>query len=57
MIVYYGLSPFRVFHSWFSLEGFSKTMEDSWENDGVVVANGMVKLKKKLKCIKVNIKV
>ncbi|GKE52466.1 RNA-directed DNA polymerase, eukaryota, partial [Tanacetum coccineum] len=28
----YGPSPFRMFHSWFKMEGFDKVVEDSWHS-------------------------
>lgn len=52
----YGLSLFRVFHSWLSIEGFKKVVENSWKNDGVVEENGLVSLKKKLQVLKKNLK-
>ncbi|GJT19173.1 putative ribonuclease H-like domain-containing protein [Tanacetum coccineum] len=29
----YGPTPFRIFHSWFNLEGFDSFVEDSWHED------------------------
>nr|GEU42157.1 RNA-directed DNA polymerase, eukaryota [Tanacetum cinerariifolium] len=44
----YDAIPFRVFHSWFNMEGFDKMVEKSWKNSNFVESNGMVLLKKKL---------
>ncbi|GJY36608.1 hypothetical protein Tco_0421986 [Tanacetum coccineum] len=53
----YGAAPFRVFHSWFNMEGFDKMVEDSWKNLNFVETNGMVYLKKKLQILKQDIKI
>ncbi|GJX96557.1 RNA-directed DNA polymerase, eukaryota [Tanacetum coccineum] len=52
----YGVIPFRVFHSWFNMEGFDKMVENSWKNSNLVETNGMVLLKKKLQMLKEDIK-
>ncbi|GKC64318.1 reverse transcriptase domain-containing protein, partial [Tanacetum coccineum] len=44
----YGPTPFRFFHSWLEMEGFQNLVVDTWNNDGIVHANGLVSFKKKL---------
>ncbi|GKD21478.1 RNA-directed DNA polymerase, eukaryota [Tanacetum coccineum] len=44
----YGPFPFRMFHSWFKMEGFDKFMEDSWDSMNVMDSNGLIRMKKKL---------
>nr|GEX36940.1 hypothetical protein [Tanacetum cinerariifolium] len=52
----YGATSFRVFHSWFNMEGFDKFVKNSWKNSNLVETNGMVLLKKKLQMLKEDIK-
>nr|GEX85667.1 RNA-directed DNA polymerase, eukaryota, nucleotide-binding alpha-beta plait domain protein [Tanacetum cinerariifolium] len=47
----FGSISFRVFHSWFNMEGFDKMVEHSWKNSNFVETNGMVLLKKKLQML------
>ncbi|GKB97671.1 RNA-directed DNA polymerase, eukaryota [Tanacetum coccineum] len=51
-ILDYGPTPFRMFHSWFEMEGFDKFMEDSWHSMDVEDSNGLIRMKKKLQCLK-----
>ncbi|GKA81742.1 RNA-directed DNA polymerase, eukaryota [Tanacetum coccineum] len=44
----YGPSPFRVFHSWFEIEGFDKFVEDTWRSMNITDLNGLIRMKKKL---------
>nr|GEX01626.1 RNA-directed DNA polymerase, eukaryota, reverse transcriptase zinc-binding domain protein [Tanacetum cinerariifolium] len=44
----FGATPFRLFHSWFSWEGFDKLVTDSWNDMQLVDRNDMVRFKKKL---------
>nr|KAJ0209611.1 hypothetical protein LSAT_V11C400181190 [Lactuca sativa] len=53
----YDPSPFRVFHSWFSIDDFVQIMEDSWNNNEITHSNALVLLKKKLQHLKKMIKV
>ncbi|GKE05811.1 RNA-directed DNA polymerase, eukaryota [Tanacetum coccineum] len=46
-IVDYGPMPFRVFHSWFSKDGFDKLIEDTWNNAATVDSNKISLLRKK----------
>ncbi|GJY75790.1 RNA-directed DNA polymerase, eukaryota [Tanacetum coccineum] len=52
----YGPTPFRMFHSWFEMEGFYKFVEDSWQSIDVVDSNGLIRMEKKLQCLKSSIK-
>lgn len=49
--------PFRVFHSWFSMDGFIQVVEDSWNNNGIFHPNALVFFKKMLHHLKKTIKV
>ncbi|GKF24546.1 hypothetical protein Tco_0076868 [Tanacetum coccineum] len=33
-------TPFRLFHSWFNLDGFDKMVEDTWKSLATVDSNG-----------------
>ncbi|GJX28198.1 retrovirus-related pol polyprotein from transposon TNT 1-94 [Tanacetum coccineum] len=48
----YGLIPFRMFHSWFKMEGFDKFVEDTWDSMNVMDSNGLIRMKKKLQLLK-----
>nr|GEV66329.1 hypothetical protein [Tanacetum cinerariifolium] len=37
----YGATPFRVFHSWFNMDGFDRLVEESWNNLNVSETNGL----------------
>ncbi|GJY66487.1 RNA-directed DNA polymerase, eukaryota, reverse transcriptase zinc-binding domain protein [Tanacetum coccineum] len=52
----YGPIPFRVFHSWFKLEGFDKFVEDTWKSLEVSDSNALIYMKKKLQTLKYVIK-
>nr|GEV23258.1 putative RNA-directed DNA polymerase, eukaryota [Tanacetum cinerariifolium] len=41
----YGPTPFRFFHHWIELEGFSKVVEDAWREGPCDESNAMIKLK------------
>lgn len=56
LVVDYGPSQFRVFHSWLYLEDFIHLVEDSWKNYGVGEVNTLVSQKKKLQELKKIIK-
>ncbi|GKA94146.1 RNA-directed DNA polymerase, eukaryota, partial [Tanacetum coccineum] len=55
--VNYGPIPFKMFHSWFDIEGFEQLVKDSWHNDVVVDLNEMSCLKKKFQMLKKKIKI
>ncbi|GKD45838.1 RNA-directed DNA polymerase, eukaryota, partial [Tanacetum coccineum] len=44
----YGPTPFWVFHSWLTKEGFDKLVEDTWKNSVFIDSNSVIILKKKL---------
>ncbi|GJW28176.1 RNA-directed DNA polymerase, eukaryota [Tanacetum coccineum] len=52
----YGPSPFRFFHSWFTMEGFDSFVENTWKSFNIGEANGLIRLKKKLQFLKIAIK-
>nr|GEW15059.1 RNA-directed DNA polymerase, eukaryota [Tanacetum cinerariifolium] len=52
----YGPIPFRFFHHWFELDGFNKSVIDSWNVVPGDVSNGMLNLVYKLKSLKVRIR-
>ncbi|PWA50859.1 RNA-directed DNA polymerase, eukaryota, Nucleotide-binding alpha-beta plait domain protein [Artemisia annua] len=52
----YGPSPFRFFHSWFTMEGFDSFVENTWKSLNIVEDNGLIRLKRKLQALKNAIK-
>ncbi|GJT92662.1 RNA-directed DNA polymerase, eukaryota [Tanacetum coccineum] len=40
----YGPTPFRFFHYWIDMEGFSKVVEDAWREDPCDEANAMMNI-------------
>ncbi|GJT25808.1 RNA-directed DNA polymerase, eukaryota [Tanacetum coccineum] len=52
LAVDYGPTSFRVFHSWFTKDGFDKLVEDSWKTSTFVEFNNISLLKKKFKALK-----
>nr|GEY64242.1 RNA-directed DNA polymerase, eukaryota, reverse transcriptase zinc-binding domain protein [Tanacetum cinerariifolium] len=52
----YGTTPFRFFHYWFEMEGFSKIMEDTWKESLSDESNAMIRMMKKLKFLKTKIR-
>ncbi|GKA44708.1 RNA-directed DNA polymerase, eukaryota, partial [Tanacetum coccineum] len=52
----YGPIPFRMFHSWFKMEGFDKFVEHTWDSMNVMDSNGLICMKKKLQLLKNAIK-
>nr|GEX21035.1 RNA-directed DNA polymerase, eukaryota [Tanacetum cinerariifolium] len=52
----HGPIPFRMFHSWFKMEGFDKFVEDTWDSMNVKDSNGLIHMKKKLQLLKNAIK-
>ncbi|GJU66010.1 RNA-directed DNA polymerase, eukaryota [Tanacetum coccineum] len=54
--IYYVPAPFRLFHSWFNLDGFDKMVKDTSKSLVTVDSNGMINLKKKLQALKIIIK-
>ncbi|GJR33170.1 RNA-directed DNA polymerase, eukaryota [Tanacetum coccineum] len=52
----YGPTPFRFFHYWFEMEGFSKIMEDTWKESSSDESNAMISMMGKLKFLKTKIR-
>ncbi|GJZ68511.1 RNA-directed DNA polymerase, eukaryota [Tanacetum coccineum] len=48
LTVDYGPSPFRFFHSWFTMDGFDSFVENTWKTFNIDDVNGLIRLKKKL---------
>ncbi|GJU27390.1 putative RNA-directed DNA polymerase, eukaryota, reverse transcriptase zinc-binding domain protein [Tanacetum coccineum] len=48
----FDLTPFCFFHSWLDMDGFHNLVVETWNNDGIVEANGLVLFKKKLQHLK-----
>ncbi|GJX02527.1 RNA-directed DNA polymerase, eukaryota [Tanacetum coccineum] len=55
-VLVYGPTPFRMYHSWFKMEGFNKFVEDSWNSMNISDPNAMICLKKKFQTLKYAIK-
>nr|GFB16158.1 RNA-directed DNA polymerase, eukaryota [Tanacetum cinerariifolium] len=53
----YGLTPFRVYHSWFKREGFDALVENAWNSFTHNDSNQMICFKKKLQDLKKIIRV
>ncbi|GJX76619.1 RNA-directed DNA polymerase, eukaryota [Tanacetum coccineum] len=52
----YGPTPFRFFHYWFEMEGFSKIIEDAWKESPSDESNAMISMMGKLKFLKTKIR-
>ncbi|GJW50262.1 RNA-directed DNA polymerase, eukaryota [Tanacetum coccineum] len=52
----YGPTPFRFFHSWFSLDGFDAFVENTWNSLMVSDDNALIRLQRKLQLLKIAIK-
>ncbi|GKA08008.1 RNA-directed DNA polymerase, eukaryota [Tanacetum coccineum] len=52
----YGPTPFRFFHYWFEMEGFSKIVEDAWRECPRDESNAMINMMGKLKYLKTKIR-
>ncbi|GKA49395.1 RNA-directed DNA polymerase, eukaryota [Tanacetum coccineum] len=49
----FGLTPFRVYHSWFNFVGFNDMVEHTWRSFTHSDGNGMIRFKKKLQDLKI----
>nr|GEZ50023.1 RNA-directed DNA polymerase, eukaryota, reverse transcriptase zinc-binding domain protein [Tanacetum cinerariifolium] len=47
-----GLAPFRFYHYWLEIDGFSKLVNDSWNEAPVDISNGIRNFMKKLHYLK-----
>nr|GEV55595.1 RNA-directed DNA polymerase, eukaryota [Tanacetum cinerariifolium] len=52
VIADYGVTPFRLYHSWFTLSGFEQLVIHTWNSTVLEDSNGMVRFKKKLQALK-----
>nr|GEV18268.1 RNA-directed DNA polymerase, eukaryota [Tanacetum cinerariifolium] len=52
----YGPTPFRFFHHWIKMEGFSKVVEDAWREGPCDESNAMINIMIKLKYLKTKIR-
>nr|GEZ40436.1 putative RNA-directed DNA polymerase, eukaryota, reverse transcriptase zinc-binding domain protein [Tanacetum cinerariifolium] len=52
----YGPTPFRVFHSWFTKEGFDNLIADTWNNLSIMETNKISLPRKKFQALKARIK-
>ncbi|GJU52310.1 hypothetical protein Tco_1226024, partial [Tanacetum coccineum] len=52
----FGPTPFRFFHSWLDLPGFDEMISSSWASFNLYDSNAMIRFKKKLKLLKVEIR-
>nr|GFC28225.1 RNA-directed DNA polymerase, eukaryota [Tanacetum cinerariifolium] len=57
VITDYGATPFRMYHSWFSLHGFEQMVTHTWNFIILEDRNGMVRFKKKMQFLKKEIRV
>nr|GEW45851.1 RNA-directed DNA polymerase, eukaryota [Tanacetum cinerariifolium] len=57
VITDYGATPFRMYHSWFSLHGFEQMVTHTWNYIVLDDRNGMVRFKKKMQFLKKEIRV
>ncbi|GJX29482.1 RNA-directed DNA polymerase, eukaryota [Tanacetum coccineum] len=48
MLVDFGATPFRLYHSWLSIPGFDQMITSTWNSFILVDSNGMIRFKKKL---------
>ncbi|XP_023771251.1 uncharacterized protein LOC111919929 [Lactuca sativa] len=55
----YGLTPFRLFHSWFDMEGFDNIVRETWATSlvGTELTNHWIIFKKKLQLLKSSLRV
>nr|GEZ97291.1 RNA-directed DNA polymerase, eukaryota [Tanacetum cinerariifolium] len=57
VITDYGATPFRMYHSWFSLHGFEQMVTHTWNSIVLDDRNGMACFKKKMQFLKREIRV
>nr|GEU98515.1 RNA-directed DNA polymerase, eukaryota [Tanacetum cinerariifolium] len=56
LLLNYGPTPFRVFHSWFTKDGFNNLIADTWNNLSIMETNKISLLRKKFQALKARIK-
>nr|GEY17594.1 RNA-directed DNA polymerase, eukaryota [Tanacetum cinerariifolium] len=52
----YGATPFRLYHSWFSYQGFDQMVTCLWNSISLSDSNDMIRFKKKLQILKKEIR-
>nr|GEU77836.1 RNA-directed DNA polymerase, eukaryota [Tanacetum cinerariifolium] len=52
ILVDFGATPFRIYHSWFLLSGFDQMISSSWNSFTLDDRNGMICFRKKLQLLK-----
>ncbi|GKG20184.1 hypothetical protein Tco_0379985, partial [Tanacetum coccineum] len=57
VITDYGAIPFRLYHSWFNLQGFDHMVTHTWNSTVLDDRNGMIRFKNKLQILKKEIRV
>ncbi|GJS59077.1 RNA-directed DNA polymerase, eukaryota [Tanacetum coccineum] len=48
----FGPTPFLIFHSWFSMEGFGSFVETTWKSINFIEPNGLIRMKRSCKSLK-----
>ncbi|GJR52037.1 RNA-directed DNA polymerase, eukaryota [Tanacetum coccineum] len=56
VLVDYGATPFRFYHSWLSISGFDLMVSQVWKSFSFGDSNDMIRFKKKLQALKVSIR-
>ncbi|GKE98520.1 hypothetical protein Tco_0021871, partial [Tanacetum coccineum] len=56
MLVDFGATPFRLYHSWLSIPGLDQMITSTWNFFILVDSNGMIRFKKKLQLLKKEIR-
>ncbi|GJX28303.1 RNA-directed DNA polymerase, eukaryota [Tanacetum coccineum] len=56
MLIDFGATPFRLYHSWLSIPGFDQMITSTWNSFILVDSNGMIRFKKKLQLLKKEIR-
>ncbi|GJR17649.1 RNA-directed DNA polymerase, eukaryota [Tanacetum coccineum] len=56
-ITRFGATPFRLYHSWFSFQGFDQMVSHVWNSTSLNDSNDMIRFKKKLQILKKQIRV
>ncbi|GKD18650.1 hypothetical protein Tco_1207808 [Tanacetum coccineum] len=56
VLVDYGATPFRFYHSWLSINGFDLMASQVWKSFSFGDSNDMIRFKKKLQALKVSIR-
>ncbi|GKB48586.1 RNA-directed DNA polymerase, eukaryota [Tanacetum coccineum] len=57
VITDFGATPFRLYHSWFSFQGFDQMVSHVWNSTSLNDSNDMIRFKKKLQILKKQIRV